>query len=134
MLCDPPVEVVGEAAGLAEFVLEARDAVVEAVDVGADLVVVVDDCLDGGVAVVAACCAVALGLGVGGGHGVSFWWGWVVRLSLLQIVDKIAELFRPLLFRLGLLVFLEVFMRFETVGRGDDSRGNTDNGAGDAED
>ena len=121
MLCDPPVEVVGEAAGLAEFVLEARDAVVEAVDVGSDLVVVVDDCLDGGVAVVAACCAVALGLGVGGGQGVSFWWGWVVRLSLLQIVDKIAELFRPLLFRLGLLVFLEVFMRFDTVGRGDDS-------------
>ena len=135
MLCDPPVEVVGEAAGLAEFVLEARDAVVEAVDVGAYLVVVVDDCLDGGVAVAAACCAVTFfGLGVGGGHGVSFWWGWVVRLSLLQIVDKFAELFRPLLFRLGLLVFLEVFMRFETVGRGDDSRGNTDNGAGDAED
>ena len=134
VLCDPPVEVVGKAAGLAEFVLEARDAVVEAVDVGSDLVVVVDDCLDGGVAVVAACSAVALGLGVGVGHGVSFWWGWVVRLSLLQIVDKIAELFRPLLFRLGLLVFLEVFMRFETVGRGDDSRGNTDNGAGEAED
>ena len=77
VLCDPPVEVVGEAAGLAEFVLEARDAVVEAVDVGSDLVVVVDDCLDGGVAVVAACSAVALGLGVGGGHGVSFT-GWCV--------------------------------------------------------
>ena len=72
VLCDPPVEVVGKAAGLAEFVLEARDAVVEAVDVGSDLVVVVDDCLDGGVAVVAACCAVAFGLGVGVGHGVSF--------------------------------------------------------------
>lgn len=72
MLFDSPVEVVGEAAGLAEFVLEARDAGVEAVDVGADLVVVVDDCLDGGVAVVAACCAVAFGLGVGVGHGVSF--------------------------------------------------------------
>lgn len=66
VLCDPPVEVVGEAAGLAEFVLEARDAVVEAVDVGAYLVVVVDDCLDGGVAVAAACCAVTF-----------FWsWGW----------------------------------------------------------
>lgn len=64
MLFDSAVEVVGEAAGLAEFVLEARDAVVEAVDVGADLVVVVDDCLDGGVAVVASCCAVAFGLGV----------------------------------------------------------------------
>lgn len=72
MLFDSPVEVVGEAAGLAEFVLEARDAGVEAVDVGADLVVVVDDCLDGGVAVVAACCALAFGLGVGVGHGVSF--------------------------------------------------------------
>ena len=80
VLCDPPVEVVGEAAGLAEFVLEARDAVVEAVDVVADLVVVVDDCLDGGVAVVASCCAVAFGLG--GGHGVSFLVGagWVVRI------------------------------------------------------
>lgn len=51
MLFDSAVEVVGEAASLAEFVLEARDAVVEAVDVGAYLVVVVDDCLDGGVAV-----------------------------------------------------------------------------------
>ena len=82
MLFDSPVEVVGEAAGLAEFVLEARDAGVEAVDVGADLVVVVDDCLDGGVAVVAACCAVAFGLGVGVGHGVSFLVGagWVVRI------------------------------------------------------
>ena len=82
VLFDPPVEVVGEAAGLAELVLEARDAVVEAVDIGADLVVVVDDCLDGGVAVVAACCAVAFGLGVGGGHGVSFLVGvwWVVRI------------------------------------------------------
>lgn len=80
VLCDPPVEVVGEAAGLADFVLENGDAVVEAVDVGAYLGVVVDDCLDGGVAVVAACCAVALGLGVG--HGVSFLVGvgWVVRL------------------------------------------------------
>jgi len=80
VLCDPPVEVVGEAAGLAEFVLEARDAGVEAVDVVADLVVVVDDCLDGGVAVVASCCAVAFGLG--GGHGVSFLVGagWVVRI------------------------------------------------------
>lgn len=80
VLCDPPVEVVGEAAGLAEFVLEARDAVVEAVDVVADLVVVVDDCLDGGVAVVASCCAVAFGLG--GGHGVSLLVGagWVVRI------------------------------------------------------
>ena len=75
VLCDPPVEMVGEAASLAELVLEARDAVVEAVDVGADLVVVVDDCLDGGVAVAAACCAVALGLG--GGNGVSFT-GWCV--------------------------------------------------------
>lgn len=82
VLFDPPVEVVGEAAGLAEFVLEARDAVVEAVDVGADLVVVVDDCLDGGVAVVASCSAVTFGLGVGGGHGVSFLVGvgWVVRI------------------------------------------------------
>ena len=70
VLCDPPVEVVGEAAGLAEFVLEGRDAVVEAVDVGADLVVVVEDCLDGGVSVCPAGGAVALGLG--GGHGVSF--------------------------------------------------------------
>ena len=62
MLFDSPVEVVGEAAGLAEFVLEARDAVVEAVDVGADLVVVVDDCLDGG----------------GGGlqRGRAWSWGW----------------------------------------------------------
>lgn len=82
VLCDPPVEVVGEAASLAEFVLENGDAVVEAVDVGADLVVVVDDCLDGGVAVVAACCAVALSLGVRGGHGVSLLVGvgWVVRI------------------------------------------------------
>lgn len=86
VLCDPPVEVVGEAAGLAEFVLEARDAVVEAVDVGAYLVVVVDDCLDGGVAVGAACCAVAFGLGVGGGHGVSFLVGvgWVVRIVAMD--------------------------------------------------
>lgn len=81
MLFDSPVEVVGEAAGLAEFVLEARDAVVEAVDVGSDLVVVVDDCLDGGVAVVAAGCAVAFGLGAGG-HGVSLLVGvgWSVRI------------------------------------------------------
>lgn len=81
VLCDPPVEVVSEAAGLAEFVLEHCDAVVEAVDVGADLVVVVDDCLDGGVAVVAACCAVAFCLGPGG-HGVSLLVGvgWVVRI------------------------------------------------------
>lgn len=86
VLFDPPVEVVGEAAGLAEFVLEARDAVVEAVDVGAYLVVVVDDCLDGGVAMVAACCAVAFGLGVGGGHGVSFLVGvgWVVRIVAMD--------------------------------------------------
>ena len=86
VLFDPPVEVVGEAAGLAEFVLEARDAVVEAVDVGAYLVVVVDDCLDGGVAVGAACCAVAFGLGVGGGHGVSFLVGvgWVVRIVAMD--------------------------------------------------
>ena len=86
VLCDPPVEVVGEAAGLAEFVLEGRDAVVEAVDVGAYLVVVVDDCLDGGVAVGAACCAVAFGLGVGGGHGVSFLVGvgWVVRIVAMD--------------------------------------------------
>ena len=86
VLCDPPVEVVGEAAGLAEFVLEARDAVVEAVDVGSDLVVVVDDCLDGGVASAAACCAVAFGLGVGGGHGVSFLVGvgWVVRIFAMD--------------------------------------------------
>lgn len=84
VLCDPPVEVVGEAAGLADFVLEARDAVVEAIDVGAYLVVVVDDCLDGGVSVVAACCAVAFGLG--GGHGVSFLVGvgWVVRIVAMD--------------------------------------------------
>ena len=82
VLFDPPVEVVGEPAGLAEFVLERRDAVVEAVDVGADLVVVVDDCLDGGVAVVASCCAVAFGLRGGVAHGVSFLVGvwWVVRI------------------------------------------------------
>lgn len=82
MLVVPEVDMVGSAAVLTDFVLEARDAVVEAVDVGADLVVVVDDCLDGGVAVVAACCAVALGLGVGVGHGVSFLAGagWVVRI------------------------------------------------------
>ena len=84
VLCDPPVEVVGEAAGLADFVLENGDAVVEAIDVGSDLVVVVDDCLDGDVAVVAACCAVALGLG--GGHGVSFLVGvgWVVRIVAMD--------------------------------------------------
>ncbi len=82
MLCDPPVEVVGEAAVLAELVLEARDAVVEAVDVSADLVVVVDDCLDGDAAVTAACCAVTPSLGGSGGHGVSFLGGmWsVVRI------------------------------------------------------
>lgn len=82
VLCDPPVEVVGEAAGLAELVLEARDAVVEAVDVGADLVVVVDDCLDGDAAVTAACGAVTLSLGGCGSHGVSFLGGvWsVVRI------------------------------------------------------
>lgn len=82
VLVGAAVDVVGEAAGLAEFVLEAGNAVVEAVDVGSDLVVVVDDCLDGGVAVVAACCAVALSLGVRGGHGVSFLVGagWVVRI------------------------------------------------------
>lgn len=86
VLCDPPVEVVGEAAGLADFVLENGDAVVEAIDVGSDLVVVVDDCLDGGVAVGAACCAVAFGLGVGGGHGVSFLVGvgWVVRIVAMD--------------------------------------------------
>ena len=84
VLCDPSVEVVGEAAGLAEFVLEARDAVVEAVDVGSDLVVVVDDCLDGGVSVCPAGGAVALGLG--GGHGVSFLVGvgWVVRIVAMD--------------------------------------------------
>lgn len=70
VLVVPEVDMVGSAAVLADFVLEARDAVVEAVDVGAYLVVVVDDCLDGGVAVVASCCAVALSLGVRGGHGV----------------------------------------------------------------
>lgn len=61
VLCDPPVE---------------------AVDVGADLVVVVDDCLDGDAAVTAACCAVTLSLGGSGGHGVSFLGGvWsVVRI------------------------------------------------------
>ena len=59
----PSVEVTG-------CVMQLGDAVVKAVDVGADLVVVVDDCLDGGVAVVASCSAVAFGLG--GGHGVSF--------------------------------------------------------------
>lgn len=82
VLCDPPVEVVGEAADFAEFVLEGPDAVVEAVDVGSDLVVVVDDCLDGGVAVAAACCAVTLSLGGCGSHGVSFLGGvWsVVRI------------------------------------------------------
>lgn len=82
VLCDPPVEAVDDVLALAEFVLEGSDAVVEAVDVGAYLVVVVDDCLDGGVAVAAACCAVAFGLGVGGGHGVSFLVGvwWVVRI------------------------------------------------------
>lgn len=82
VLCDPPVEVVGEAADFAEFVLEGPDAVVEAVDVGADLVVVVDDCLDGGAASAAACCAVALSLGGCGSHGVSFLGGvWsVVRI------------------------------------------------------
>ena len=82
VLCDPPVEVVGEAADFAEFVLEGPDAVVEAVDVGADLVVVVDDCLDGDAAVTAACCAVTLSLGGSGGHGVSFLGGvWsVVRI------------------------------------------------------
>lgn len=80
MLVGAAVDVVGEAAGLAEFVLEARDAVVEAVNVGADLVVVVDDCLNGGVSVCPAGGAVALGLG--GGHGVSFLVGvwWVVRI------------------------------------------------------
>lgn len=82
MLVVPEVDMVGSAAVLTGFVLEGGDAVVEAVDVGAYLVVVVDDCLDGGVAVVAACCAVAFGLGVGGGHGVSFLVGvwWVVRI------------------------------------------------------
>ena len=82
VLCDPPVEVVGEAAGLADFVLENGDAVVEAVDVGSDLVVVVDDCLDGDAAVTAACCAVTLSLGGCGSHGVSFLGGvWsVVRI------------------------------------------------------
>lgn len=82
VLCDPPVEMVGEAAGLAEFVLEHCDAVVEAVDVGADLVVVVDDCLDGRVAMVAAGCAVALSLRGGGWHGVSLLVGvgWMVRI------------------------------------------------------
>lgn len=77
VLVGAAVDVVGEAAGLAEFVLDGRDAVVEAVEFGADLVVVVDDCLDGGVAVAAACCAVTFGLGFGGGHGVSFT-GWCV--------------------------------------------------------
>ena len=76
VLVGAAVDVVGEASGLAEFVLEAGDAVVEAVDVGAYLVVVVDDCLDGGVSVCPAGGAVAFGLGVGG-HGVSFT-GWCV--------------------------------------------------------
>ncbi len=81
VLVGAAVDVVGEAAGLAYFVLEAGDAVVEAVDFGAYLVVVVDDCLDGGVSVCPAGGAVALGLGVGG-HGVSFLVGvwWVVRI------------------------------------------------------
>lgn len=81
VLVGAAVDVVGEAAGLAEFVLDGRDAVVEAVDVGAYLVVVVDDCLDGGVSVCPAGGAVALGFGVGG-HGVSFLVGagWVVRI------------------------------------------------------
>ena len=82
MLVDSSVEVVGEAADFAEFVLEGPDAVVEAVDVGSDLVVVVDDCLDGDAAVTAACCAVTLSLGGCGSHGVSFLGGvWsVVRI------------------------------------------------------
>ena len=66
VLCDPPVE---------------------AVDVGSDLVVVVDDCLDGDAAVTAGCCAVTLSLGGSGGHGVSFLGGvWsVVRIVGMDI-------------------------------------------------
>ena len=74
----PCVEAATDVTG---FVLQGGDVVVEAVDVGADLVVVVDDCLECGVAVVASGGAVALSLGFGG-HGVSFLAGvWsVVRI------------------------------------------------------
>lgn len=65
----PAVDPVAEVAGL---VLQACDVVVDAGDVVDDALVVVDDGLDCGVAVVAACCAVAFGLG---GHCVVLsWW------------------------------------------------------------
>lgn len=61
----PVVESEAEVAGPA---LQGCDVVVDAGNVVDDALVVIDDCLDGGVAVLAACCAVALGLG--GCHGV----------------------------------------------------------------
>lgn len=71
----PGVEVTG-------CVMQLGDGDVDSGDVVDDAFVVVDDGLDCGVAVVAACSAVALGLGFGGGHGVSFLVGagWVVRI------------------------------------------------------
>lgn len=70
----PGVEVTG-------CVMQLGGGDVDSGDVVDDAFVVVDDCLDGGLAVPAACCAVALGLG--GCHGVlSFLTGvgWAVRI------------------------------------------------------
>lgn len=67
VLVVPEVDMVGSAAVLTDFVLQGGDAVVDAGDVVDDALVVVDNALDCGVAVVAACGAVALSLG---GHCV----------------------------------------------------------------
>ncbi len=82
VLVVPEVEMVGSAAVLTDFVLQGGDGAVDSGNVVDDALVVVDDGLDGGVAVVAAGCAVALSLGGCGCHGVSFLVGvWsVVRI------------------------------------------------------
>ena len=74
----PAVDPVAEVAGP---VLQGGDGDVDSGDVVDNALVVVDDGLDGGVAVVASGGAVALSLGFGG-HGVSFLVGagWVVRI------------------------------------------------------
>ena len=81
LLVEDGVPVVESAAEVTGFVLQGGDGVVDSGDVVDDAFVVVDDCLECGVAVGAACCAVALGLVVGG-HGVFFLIGvgWVVRI------------------------------------------------------
>lgn len=82
LLVEDGVPVVESAAEVTGFVLQGGDGVVDAGDVVDDALVVVDDGLDRSVAVCPAGGAVAFGLGVEIGHGVSFLVGagWVVRI------------------------------------------------------